>query len=221
MHIDKLQYIFDPLCGWCYASAPALDYLSRHYGDRLELMPCGLFSGDGARQITALWAGHAWSNDQRIASLTGQPFSEAYHRLLLSGGSFDSTYMNRALTAFQHAGAAAEAGLLHALQHARYVDGQDTSRSDVVADISTTWAQEHGTDGGAELADRLEADDGLRSLSDLRTARVQRLMSEKGVRGVPLLLATADDAEHVISGHALYGGMQSISAALAELPSLT
>lgn len=220
MHIDKLQYIFDPLCGWCYASAPALDYLIRHYGDRVELMPSGLFSDEGARQITAQWAGHAWTNDQRIASLTGQSFSEDYHRLLLSGARFDSTYMNRALTAFQHAGAAAEAGLLHVLQHARYVDGRDTSRSEVVADISAAWARELGVRAGDDLAGRLETDGELRSLTDQRTAGVQRLMGEKNVRGVPLLLATADGAEHVISGHALYGGTQSICAALAELPAL-
>ena len=215
--IDKLQYIFDPLCGWCYASAPALDYLARHYGDRLELMPSGLFSDEGARQITAQWAEHAWTNDQRIASLTGQRFSEAYHQLLLSGVHFDSTFMNRALTAFQHVGAAAEASLFHTLQHARYVDGRDTSRSDVVADICVAWAREYGAEGGTDLVKRLETDHELRHLTDQRTACVQHLMSEKGVRGVPLLLAIADGVEQVISGHTLYGGAQSIHAALAGL----
>lgn len=218
MHIDKLQYIFDPLCGWCYASAPALAYLARHHGDRLELMPGGLFSDEGARKITPQWAEHAWTNDRRISSLTGQLFSESYHQLLLSGGRFDSTYMNRALTAFQHAGAAAEAGLLHVLQHARYVEGRDTSRCDVVADISTAWAQEQGNDiGGDNLISRLEADDGLRKQTDQRTARVKQVMNKKGISGVPLLLATAGGKEHVISGHDLYGGDDSISAALAAL----
>ncbi|MDR6680192.1 DsbA family protein [Pseudomonas oryzihabitans] len=220
MHIEKLQYIFDPLCGWCYASAPALDYLARNYGDRLELMPSGLFSGEGARQITAQWAAHAWTNDQRIASLTGQPFSEPYHQLLLSGARFDSAYMNRALTAFQHAGASAESDLFHILQHARYVNGLDTSRREIVAEISISWARKYGAEGGTDLAKRLEDDDELRRLTDNRTTRVQRLMSVKGIRGVPLLLVTAEGKEHVISGYELYGGMQSISTALKELKSI-
>lgn len=218
MHIEKLQYIFDPLCGWCYASAPALHYLARHHGDRLELMPSGLFSDEGARQITAQWAEHAWANDQRITSLTGQPFSESYHQLLLSGSRFDSTYMNRALTAFQHAGAAAEAGLLHVLQHARYVEGRDTSRCDVVADISATWAQEHGAESDADdLTSEFEDDAALRDQTEQRIARVKRLMHEKGVGGVPLLIATAYGKEHIISGYDLYRGEESISAALAAL----
>lgn len=49
MHFEKLQYLFDPLCGWCYASAPALSYLAQHHADQLELMPSGLFSDEGAR----------------------------------------------------------------------------------------------------------------------------------------------------------------------------
>ncbi|MDW8845046.1 protein-disulfide isomerase [Erwinia sp. MMLR14_017] len=218
MHIDKLQYIFDPLCGWCYASAPALAHLAQHYGDRLELMPGGLFSDEGARQITAQWAELAWTNDQRIASLTGQPFSGHYHQLLLSGARFDSTYMNRALTAFRQIDAAAEAGLLHALQNARYVQGRDTSRSDVVADISAAWALEHHFDvGDDDLAGRLDTDGDLRSLTDQRIAGVKRLMGEKGVSGVPLLLATVDGTEYVISGYDLYGGAESVSVALAAL----
>jgi len=216
--IDRLQYIFDPLCGWCYASAPALQYLARHHGDRLELMPSGLFSGEGARQITAQWAEHAWANDQRITTLTGQPFSERYHQLLLSGARFDSVFMSRALTAFQHTGNVAEAGLLHALQHARYVQGRDTSRCDVVADISATWAKEYGAEGGMDdLASLLENDTVLKSQTEQRIAGVKKLMSERGMRGVPLLLATIYGNEHVISGHALYGGEDSISAALAAL----
>ena len=134
MRIDNLQYFFDPLCGWCYASSPALNYLAQHYIEKLTLMPSGLFCDEGARHITAQWAEYALTNDRRIASLTGQPFSESYHQLLNSGARFDSTFMNRALTAFHEISPAAEAGLLRALQHARYVLGRDTAQSDVVED---------------------------------------------------------------------------------------
>ena len=63
----------------------------------------------------------------------------------------------------------------------------------------------------------LDADDGLRSLTDDRIADVKRLMNQKGFRGVPLLLVTVDSTEHIISGHDLYGGAKSISEALAKL----
>src|SRR5271163_4890850 len=45
----KLDYFFDPLCGWCYASAPALEALAEAFPDALTMLPSGLFAGAGAR----------------------------------------------------------------------------------------------------------------------------------------------------------------------------
>ena len=218
MHFEKIQYFFDPLCGWCYASAPALGYLAQHYAEILELMPSGLFSDEGARDITAQWAEYAWSNDQRIASLTGQPFSENYHQLLLTGTRFDSTFMNRALTMVRDLNPAAETGLLHTLQHARYVEGRDTSRPDVVGDIFEAWAGENNlVFKHDQVILALDTDKELRRMTDKRIAEVKHLMNQKGIRGVPMLLATVNGNEHMISGHALYGGAEKIHATLSAL----
>lgn len=43
----------------------------------LELAPTGLFAG-GGRTMDAAFADYAWSNDLRIAKLTGQRFTEAW-----------------------------------------------------------------------------------------------------------------------------------------------
>ncbi|MCS4229363.1 protein-disulfide isomerase-like protein with CxxC motif [Stenotrophomonas chelatiphaga] len=75
---NTLLYLFDPLCGWCYGAAPALDALTNHPSIELMLLPSGLFTGRGARPQNRQWADYAWANDQRIAALTGQVFSEAY-----------------------------------------------------------------------------------------------------------------------------------------------
>lgn len=218
MHFDRLQYFFDPLCGWCYASAPALGYLAQHHAEKLELMPSGLFSDEAARDITAQWAEYAWSNDQRIASLTGQPFSERYHQLLLSSKRFDSTFMNRALTMVRDINPAAETRLLHTLQHARYVEGRDTSRSDVVGDIVEAWARENNlTFKHHHVVLALDAEEELQRMTDKRIAEVKHLMNQKGISGVPLLLATVNGTEHIISGHDLYGGAQRMRATLEAL----
>ena len=72
-----VTYLFDPLCGWCYAAAPVLARLQATPGVQVVLAPTGLFAGAGARPMDAQFAAYAWSNDQRIAQLTGQPFSPA------------------------------------------------------------------------------------------------------------------------------------------------
>ncbi|MEQ9916556.1 protein-disulfide isomerase [Pectobacterium aroidearum] len=218
MQIDKLQYLFDPLCGWCYASAPALQYLAKTYPEKLELLPSGLFSEEGARAINAQWATHAWSNDQRIASLTGQRFSEAYHELLQSNSRFDSQYLNRALTAFRDIAPAAEAGLLHELQISRYVLGLDTSRSDVVAQISIKYAMTLKLDIPSHLiSDQLTIGTTLSEMTNKRIQNVKALMGSLGVTGVPLLLVTSGGKTHAVSGHSLYGGTLAISNALEKL----
>lgn len=219
MHIDKLQYLFDPLCGWCYASAPALEWLAKTCPDKLELLPSGLFSEEGARTINAQWAEHAWANDQRIASLTGQRFSEAYHALLQSHAQFDSQYLNRTLTLFRDIAPAAEVGLLHQLQLARYVEGRDTSRRDVVAQISIDYAiTQQLAISGEQITEQLAEGSELSEITHKRIQQVQRLMSLSGVSGVPLLLVTSGEKNHLISGHSLYGGPTAISHALQQLP---
>lgn len=218
MHIEKLQYFFDPLCGWCYASAPALGYLAQHHTEKLELMPSGLFSDELARDITAQWAEYAWSNDQRITSLTGQPFSERYHQLLLTGTRFDSTFMNRALTMVRDVQPGAETGLLHTFQHARYVQGRDTSLPDIVGEIVVAWAREHKlVFKYDQISLAINTDEELRHITDERIAAVNHLMNRNGIRGVPMLLATVNGTEHIISGHALYGSAEKIRATLSML----
>ena len=103
-HNLELQYFFDPLCGWCYTSAPALTALAERHGAALQMMPIGLFMQP--RPIAGI-ADFAWQNDQRIAALTGQRFTESYRTQVLQAadGVFDSTPLTRALTALaeQHA----------------------------------------------------------------------------------------------------------------------
>ena len=74
-----VTYLFDPLCGWCYGASPAVQHLGSLKDVRLALAPTGLFSGRGARAMDANFAAFAWSNDERIEKLTGQPFTEASH----------------------------------------------------------------------------------------------------------------------------------------------
>ena len=87
----RVSYLFDPLCGWCYGAGPTLERLGQLDDVTLELMPTGLFAGEGARVMDAQFAAYAWQNDERIARLTGQPFSEIYRSRVLghTGGMFE------------------------------------------------------------------------------------------------------------------------------------
>ncbi len=216
MQSARLKYVFDPLCGWCYASAPALQTLSEKYPDALELMPSGLFSDAGARVMSPAWAHHAWINDQRIEAMTGQPFSAAYQRNILQspGMRFDSGVMNRALTAIRALDPRLEPRVLRRLQSARYVDGLDTSNAAVVAGECSLLVA--GLDA-VEFAERLGHDTGLARQTALRIGATQDLMHRARVNGVPVLLLQSGEGEYIVNGAALYGDGAALLAEIARL----
>lgn len=120
--------------------------------------------------MTPDWATYAWNCDQRIASLTGLDFTEAYHRNVLMDSTrrFDSSAINRALTETLSISPPLEPLLLKRLQIERYVLGRDTSNTEVVAQAPATFLNKSGweTDESAFKC-RLERDDELA----LRTQR--------------------------------------------------
>ncbi|AGT08814.1 DsbA family protein [Paracoccus aminophilus] len=213
----ELQYFFDPLCGWCYASAPALQGLAASFPGQLRLMPSGLFFG--ARPVSSI-AEHAWHNDQRIQALTGQRFSQAYHRnvLLAPDGVFTSAPATRALQALGEIDARLEPEFLHAVQLARYVDARDTARDEEVAEVAVRVAANHGVALTAEaLTHRLRADDALRERTEARLTDSQTRMARLGIRGVPQLVVVVGGKPTALNGEVLYRGPDGLRAALDEL----
>lgn len=213
----ELQYFFDPLCGWCYASAPALAGLAERHGAALRMMPVGLFMQP--RPIAGI-ADFAWQNDQRIATLTGQRFTETYRAQVLqaAGGIFDSTPLTRALTALGEQDAALEPRLLHAAQLARYVDGVDTCRAEAVARIAVEVASGAGLNLDAtEFAIRLHDERSLAEATARRVALAQQTMHGLTSDGVPQLLVKVGGETQVIAGQPLYDGPQQLLALIATL----
>lgn len=202
MSLISVTYLFDPLCGWCYAAAPALKHLQGVDGLDVSLAPSGLFAGQGARPMDAQFAAYAWSNDQRIEKLTGQPFTQAYRDNILGAvaGRFDSGPATLALTAVAQTAPGRELDALHALQRARYVDGRDTADATVLADVLTVL----GLADAAALA--REPDAALHRAMAERVANAQALLRAVGARGVPqLVVAGQGGALRLIGGDALLG----------------
>lgn len=207
-----VTYLFDPLCGWCYAAAPVLARLQATPGVQVVLAPTGLFAGAGARPMDAQFAAYAWANDQRIAQLTGQPFSQAYREQVLGqpAGRFDSGPATLALTAVAKTEPARELEALHAFQHARYVDGRDTTAPTVLADVLADVLSALGLHAAAELV--REPTDALRAAMLQRVAAARADMQALGAQGVPQLAVgdAATGRRRVLGGQALYGNFDAL-----------
>ncbi|GLH80488.1 DsbA family protein [Bradyrhizobium sp. SSBR45G] len=205
----RLTYLFDPLCGWCYGAGPAIETLAARDGIALELLPTGLFAGRGAGRMDAQFAEYAWSNDQRIAKLTGQRFTDDYRkRILGAGGAFDSTAASLGLTAVHLTDPGRELTALKELQLARYVHGQDIVSTAGVSEILRSL-------GLADAAERMLArDQALVEADGRRIQTAQTSMRRHGLSGVPALLAGDGTAQRPLPGNVLYEPLDGLLAQL-------
>jgi putative protein-disulfide isomerase len=206
----EVTYLFDPLCGWCYGAAPALEKLAAMPGIALRLAPTGLFSGESARPMDAEFAAFAWSNDQRIAGLSGQPFSESYRQncLLAPGLSFDSGPATLALTAVALSAPTREPEALKAIQISRYVDGHDVTKFPFLSEILHDL-------GLSDAAERIAAPDiSLLAANDRRVAEARTDMRWYRAEGVPALLVGYGQHRRLVRARALFGSLDVLLAAL-------
>jgi len=205
-----LRYLFDPLCGWCYGATPALSSLAEAPEVTVELVPTGLFSGAGARPMNNEFTAYAWSNDQRIARLTGQSFTEQYRLSVLGDRQqrFDSGPATVALTAVSLAAPARELEALKAIQHARFVDGQDVTRLQTLASL----LQSLGLDQAAAMLEKPGAD--LLGANLARTNRAQALMREFGAQGVPAFIVDSGAQRRLLDASAVYSNPHALISEL-------
>ncbi|ENN83871.1 hypothetical protein RHSP_41684 (plasmid) [Rhizobium freirei PRF 81] len=207
MHVT---YLFDPLCGWCYGASPAIERLAALDGVNLTLAPTGLFAGEGSRPMDRNFADYAWQNDQRIARLTGQAFSEDYRNKVLGavGNRFDSAPSTLGLVAVGLTQPDRELTALKALQHARYVGGVNSADLEVVSDILKQV-------GFVEAARRVRSpDEALLSAYRARIAASREDMARFRAQGVPVLIVGEGADRHMVRGDTLYGRFDLL---LAEL----
>ena len=207
---NTLHYLFDPLCGWCYGATPVVSGLLEAPGVRLELLPTGLFSNEGARPMDEAFATYAWSNDQRIERLTGQRFTEHYRQRVLGDRQrlFDSGPATVALTAVSLTHPARELEALKAIQHARYVNGSDVTSMTTLVDLLDAL-------GLKEAAAKLEHPDAdLLGANRARVGRAQALMREFGARGVPTLIVGSGAKRRVLDHAAAYSNPQALISQL-------
>ena len=204
-----VTYLFDPLCGWCYAAAPALNYLQGVEVIEVALAPTGLFATAGGRPMEAQFAAYAWANDQRIQQLTGQLFTQAYRDHILGAANrrFDSGPATLALTAVAQTAPDRELEALHALQHARYVEGRDNADPVVIADVLNSLGLQ------AAAARLREPSDALRVALLERVAAARVTMQLLGAQGVPqLAVAGQGGALRLVGGDALLGPRDALLA---------
>lgn len=205
-----LYYLFDPLCGWCYGAAPALAALAADASVAIELLPTGMFSGQGARPMTDEFASFAWSNDQRIGQLTGQPFTAAYRESVLNDRQqrFDSGPASLALTAVALTDPRQALAALGAIQYARFVEGRDVTDVAVLAAILEDIGQHEAAAGLVSPGPALPEAHGV------RVAEARSMMQQFRAQGVPALIGAVSGRRWLLQTNNMYADPGALATQL-------
>lgn len=184
-----LHYIFDPLCGWCYAAAPLVAAARTLEGLQVRWHAGGMLSGAARCTITPEWRAHVIPHDERIATLTGQPFGDAYFNGLLQqfGATLDSTPPIAAMLVAEALGGRG-LDLLARAQTAHYVEGQQISTLAVMQSL----AQELGLDPQAFAAHFREA---VESVAPKHIRASREWLKVSGGQGFPTFLLEFTDPQ--------------------------
>lgn len=209
----RLTYLFDPLCGWCYGASPVLRALADHVGYTVVPAPSGLFCGERGRPMNDEFAAYAWTNDQRIARLTRQRFTEQYRRDVLGNRAsrLDSAPATLALTAVALTAPEREFDALESIQTARYVSGRDVTNSAVLGDILESLDLTRA----AQLI--VAPTEDLVSANRARIESSRALMRQFGVSGVPALIVGDDAGGRLLDSPALFVRVEELIARLQSL----
>ncbi len=193
-----LHYIYDPLCGWCYAAQPLLHAVLAapwRSAFQFEMHAGGLFQRMTLPQAKRDMIRDA---DRRIGQMTGQVFGDAYLQGLLANPAtiYDSLPPIAAILAVQAASPEAGPAMLQAIQYAHYREGLPVVQQDTLAGL----AQGLGVDR-ATFASRYNEAMANRVQDHLDQTLI--LMHQAGAQGFPaFVLQDGDRLQRV--GHEPY-----------------
>ncbi|MDO6421257.1 DsbA family protein [Saccharophagus degradans] len=133
----KMHYIFDPLCGWCYAASPLMTALNEYFSSTLEFVfhPGLLFPKP--RTIASDFREHIIKNDARIAAVSGVEFGNAYVKRVRTEPilRYHSEIPAAAvLVAFEQAPNLGFS-MLEGIQRIHFLQGKDVSNVDTISQL--------------------------------------------------------------------------------------
>lgn len=207
----KLHYIFDPLCGWCYAASPLLTALKDRFGDELELVfhPGLLFSAP--HLIEPAYREHIIDADARIAVLAGVQFGSAYIKRLRTTPvlRYHSKQPAAAVLAINGLDPKLGFRMLELIQQSHYQLGED------VSDVTTLNALAYTL--GVEAKAFAQALDNIQHSLPAMAVEARNLMQAVGGNGFPTLVFERDGEYQKLDHSSAYGKPYLLANSVAQL----
>ncbi|NLR75660.1 DsbA family protein [Leeia aquatica] len=210
MNDPLLHYVYDPLCGWCYAASPLVKAAVAN-GIGIKLHGGGLWGIPTS--LVAEKRSHIQMNDQRIAELTGLPFEPAYLNKLLDDPA-TIFWSHPTIAAVLAAGAlrnGADLDMLHAIQTGHYVQGRKVVEEGVLANLAIQIG--------------LAADDFATTIRNIHVAEhihnSRHLMTLHGIKGFPGFVLEHEGRFTRVRHERFYGNPEAFATELRTITKLT
>ena len=142
----KLIYVYDAHCSWCFAFSKVILEIQEKYKTKFdfEVLSGGMVIGDRIGAIRAAAPPNILEIYNRITSLTGITFSDAYLANVKQGDSIrNSEIPANALAVFKHYLPEKAIEFAHALQHQLFITALEVDDKQLYINL----AKEFGLDG--------------------------------------------------------------------------
>ncbi|MDX5427354.1 MAG: DsbA family protein, partial [Bacteroidota bacterium] len=181
MDRPRLIYVFDALCGWCYAFGFEVEKIMNEFGSEVDplVINGGLVLGDRVGTFDETYP-QIHDSVKQLEQYTGHSFGSAFKEGVLKNTAdyvLDSEIPSRAMVIFRDHFPERQIEISHILQKAFYLNGRNISNQEVLADI----AEEMGMDRASFLLEMNEESYRLKTLADFQTAQ------KMGISGFPAL----------------------------------
>lgn len=131
--MNKLIYVMDPLCGWCYGNSSNIQKLYDKYKNKLDfdILPAGMWVGENARKQSRQMAQFIKKHDLQVQQKTGTEFGEAYFKFIENENIIlNSEVPSRAIVTIQQFWKDKVIAFTIEVQKARYLYGNDLNRDE-------------------------------------------------------------------------------------------
>jgi len=202
---DRVIYVYDALCGWCYGFSDVINKLHDNYHDQIdfEVISGGMMTGDRERPLSEMrdYILGAYPNVERA---TGVKFGDAYLKNILMSDTYISSSVKPAvaMVAFQQKFPEQAVAFAKAIQYALYHDGKSLNDDDTFVVL----AQKFGYDENAFRQS-------LQNPANKKAAEAGFSLSRQlGVTGFPTLLLVRNGEGIVLARG--YSDYSTVSKAL-------
>lgn len=201
---DKIFYIYDALCGWCYGFSPVIEQLYNTYKDEIdfEVLSGGMIMGSRVGPVgkIAPYISNAYKDVERAA---GVKFGEEFLENILKNGTavFSSEKPAVAMSVFKTYYPDKTVLFAGTLQKAIYYDGMEPEDVEAYG----KYARQYGIDP-LEFIAKMEE----KNYRDMAECEFQQV-AEWGIGGFPTVVYQQGDKFYLIArGYTPYRELEEI-----------